>query len=353
MTGQMQYLARYLENHGAALTLLALIVVLIAQAVTILVVYLQLRRWRLSQRELLHRGRTWDQFFVATRREFEMLSTLIRRQDFSSFFASIERLEALVRRYEILLGRRTLSSDQEKRPRDKAAALVTAYLNKWGTGDFKTRADIVASVAAHVRHTIGTTLSGLQLSLDELDKTAGDKIDSALMMRLKNLAQTIVDKLEVFKAPDIRPNSSPEEPVELSAEIRRMVDLLVLASSKTINTTYELQEGVRSPLLLVHRLSVPIDSIIENATEEVKDNGRIRVSSRLEGQTLVVEISNDGPPINEPPERLYSGGFSTKGGDGQGLAVAKVVVEEMLHGRLSHRNEPDGWVTFAMSIPIG
>jgi signal transduction histidine kinase len=329
----------------------ALLAVLVAQLLTFLVVYLQLRRWRANQNDLMFRVVTWDRYFMGIGKDIEQLRDLIERQDFSSFFRSTELLDGLVRRYESLLNSLSrlprISSNGEDTPH------LTAYLARWSSGDFRTRADVVAVVATHLRHTIGTTVSALSVTLSDLEKSPNGRTDPEVMTRLRSLVQTIKDKLTVFTALANIQGDTPGEEVDLAKELRRIVGLLVLASRNTVNVTHELQEGLNVPTTLIRKLTVPLDCIVENATEAVKDNGRIRVLCKQVEKATVIEISNDGPPISQPVDALYSGGVSTKGGYGQGLVLAKMVVEEMLGGRLSHRNDPDGWVTFTIRIPGG
>ena len=78
-----------------------------------------------------------------------------------------------------------------------------------------------------------------------------------------------------------------------------------------------------------------VANLLDNAARHSPPGGRITASARIDAETLVVEVTDDGPGI--PPgertrvfERFSRGGVADNGGTGLGLAIARWVVE--LHG---------------------
>jgi two-component system, NtrC family, sensor kinase len=94
---------------------------------------------------------------------------------------------------------------------------------------------------------------------------------------------------------------------------------------------------------------------IEEAFEAGSELGHISISTRREGDEVVVEVADDGPGI--PPEireRIYEPFFTTKEvgkGTGQGLALARTTIEHH-HGSLSCATEVGAGTRFTIRLPI-
>ena len=96
------------------------------------------------------------------------------------------------------------------------------------------------------------------------------------------------------------------------------------------------------------RLTLALDTLIENAVKATSEDGLIELSLRREPGIAVIEVSDDGPGI--PPEMLGSiferftqlrkdGGGAT--GFGLGLSIVKAIID-MQGGTVSARNRPGG-----------
>jgi two-component system, NtrC family, sensor kinase len=89
--------------------------------------------------------------------------------------------------------------------------------------------------------------------------------------------------------------------------------------------------------------------------DERAEPGHISISTRTDGDDVVVEIKDDGPGI--PPEireRIYEPFFTTKEvgkGTGQGLALARTTIEHH-HGSLSCATAVGVGTTFTLRLPI-
>ena len=76
-------------------------------------------------------------------------------------------------------------------------------------------------------------------------------------------------------------------------------------------------------------------NLLDNAARHSPTGGTVRIAARAEAETLVLEVSDDGPgiPVEERDrvfERFTRGERATGGGTGLGLAIARWVVH--LHG---------------------
>jgi C4-dicarboxylate-specific signal transduction histidine kinase len=100
-------------------------------------------------------------------------------------------------------------------------------------------------------------------------------------------------------------------------------------------------------------------NILNNACDAIAElqpprRGLIDVTTRLEGDCVIVEIANDGPPI--PPDaanRIFDPFFTTKPigkGTGLGLSICHGIVVQY-GGAIEARNE-SGRVVFSIRLPV-
>ena len=88
----------------------------------------------------------------------------------------------------------------------------------------------------------------------------------------------------------------------------------------------------------------------------VDKKGRIRISTRRDGDQVEIRISDSGTGIPEDiRDRVFDPFFSTKGvgkGTGQGLAISYDVVTQKHGGTLSFESQPGEGTTFIIRLPI-
>ncbi len=88
----------------------------------------------------------------------------------------------------------------------------------------------------------------------------------------------------------------------------------------------------------LRKLSLAVSNLVDNAIKYGKDGGRITLSGKIEGESCVLEVADDGPgiPVEHLPrlfERFYrvdKGRSRELGGTGLGLSIARHIVES--HG---------------------
>jgi two-component system NtrC family sensor kinase len=93
-----------------------------------------------------------------------------------------------------------------------------------------------------------------------------------------------------------------------------------------------------------------------DAIEETGRRGRITVATAVEGTDVVVRVSDTGSGIPENVRsKIFDPFFTTKDvgrGSGQGLPLARGVVQEGHGGSLTVESVPGEGTTFAVRIPI-
>jgi signal transduction histidine kinase len=96
-------------------------------------------------------------------------------------------------------------------------------------------------------------------------------------------------------------------------------------------------------------------NIIDNAADALQGQGRITVRTRRLGESVVVEIEDNGPGI--PPEvrdRVFDAFFTTKPpgqGTGLGLNISYGIVVNRHRGDISLESEP-GRTCFQVRLPV-
>jgi signal transduction histidine kinase len=96
-------------------------------------------------------------------------------------------------------------------------------------------------------------------------------------------------------------------------------------------------------------------NIIDNAIDAMGGQGNLGLRAYPQDGRVVVEITNDGPPI--PPEiqsRMFDPFFTTKGpgaGTGLGLHITSNIVQLRHHGQIQVTSQPGG-TTFQVILPV-
>lgn len=100
-------------------------------------------------------------------------------------------------------------------------------------------------------------------------------------------------------------------------------------------------------------------NMVLNAADSIEEkgtHGTITVTSRAEGDDVVIEIADTGNGISDQVRnRIFEPFFTTKDvgrGTGQGLALARAVVQDQHAGRISLTSQVGVGTTFTIRLPI-
>jgi two-component system sporulation sensor kinase B len=119
----------------------------------------------------------------------------------------------------------------------------------------------------------------------------------------------------------------------------------------------EIEPPVREVMLDGHAFQQCLANLIRNAVEAIPRDreGTVKVGHRIDGDTAVFTVSDDGVGMTtEIIEKIRGGMYSTKGskGTGLGLLVIRKIVKE--HGGvLKIESEPAKGSTFRIEVPAG
>jgi signal transduction histidine kinase len=96
-------------------------------------------------------------------------------------------------------------------------------------------------------------------------------------------------------------------------------------------------------------------NLLDNAIDALGDDGTITIATRSDGDSALIEISDDGPGIpDELRERVFDPFFTTKDvgqGTGLGLATARRIIIDRQDGSLSLTSKP-GQTAFSVRLPL-
>jgi len=107
----------------------------------------------------------------------------------------------------------------------------------------------------------------------------------------------------------------------------------------------EISEALR--ILLVNAANA-----ISAMVGESGQKGTIRVRTAMEGDQAVISVSDTGGGISDQVgDQLFEPFFTTWGGGGQGLAVARDIIEGKHRGALTYETELGKGTTFHMRLP--
>jgi signal transduction histidine kinase len=161
--------------------------------------------------------------------------------------------------------------------------------------------------------------------------------------------------LDIVAAVDVSTRSSPR--AEL-VDLRGLVDAtLRMIESQFGRSVRIVRESDDWPTVRGSRtaLGQVITNVVVNAAQaaEARENGRVVLRAREEGDFLLIEVEDNGAGIPEEAlPRIFDPFFSLKedGGTGLGLAISRRIAREH-GGELSAENIPGGGARFRFSLP--
>jgi two-component system, NtrC family, sensor kinase len=168
----------------------------------------------------------------------------------------------------------------------------------------------------------------------------------------------IVQSMKIFAHPD----SQEEASVDLNQAIESTLTIARNEYKYVADVDTDFGE---LPAIVCHagEINQVVLNIIVNAAHAIGDaiegtevKGRISVRTRVDGEHVVITISDTGGGIPEAiRERIFDPFFTTKEvgkGTGQGLAIARSVVVDKHKGELTMESEIGKGTTFFIRLPI-
>jgi two-component system sporulation sensor kinase A len=209
---------------------------------------------------------------------------------------------------------------------------------------------VAGQLAAGIAHEIRNPLTSLKgfLQLMAAGKLANKNYFDIMKSELTRI-DSIVSELLMLSKPQV---------YELArTDVRILLDdTMTLLGAQAILHNIEMETSMGDePLWVVgveNQLKQVFINVLKNAIEAMTGGGTIVISSRREGEHVVVQIQDDGPGI--PEEQLCKIGqpfYTTKEkGTGLGLMVTYKIVHNH-NGRIAVRSELGSGTKFEISFP--
>jgi signal transduction histidine kinase len=191
--------------------------------------------------------------------------------------------------------------------------------------------------AADAAHELRTPLTALALQIQLLERARGEEERGAALARLDERvkrATRVVEQLLVLAR--LEPETAAQKPqrVALDALARAVAsDAAPLAAQKDVALSVSADPA--AVMASEDALRILAANLVDNAIRYTPPGGRVKVRTRRDGASAVLEVADNGPGIPEQErarvfDRFYRGADAAGSGSGLGLAIARQVAE--LHG---------------------
>ena len=232
----------------------------------------------------------------------------------------------------------------------------------------------MAHLAAGIAHEINNpvqfitdSVEFLQESIDELlGEAPVDDIDF-IRAQAPQACERALDGLrrvaEIVAA--MKSLSHPGSEEMTIADVNQIVrDAVTVASNETKYIAEVETELGELPEIPCHvgDLGQVFLNLIVNGAHAIRDRlgeeqrGTISITTRVEGEAVVVSITDDGSGIPEAVQaRIFDPFFTTKGvgeGSGQGLSISHAIIHDKHGGRLHFETAQGEGTTFYVEIPM-
>ena len=193
----------------------------------------------------------------------------------------------------------------------------------------------ISELAGGLAHEIRNPLSTLALNLELLaedfqdPETPRDRRVAAKVERLRRETQRLNDILENFLR-FARVQELDRRPADLNAVVDTLRDFCEPIASRqgvVIRTQYD--DDLPKAPLDVDLLEQAIHNLILNAEHAMPDGGELMLTTRRDGGSVVLEVTDTGVGMaDEVRSKIWDAFYSTRtGGSGLGLPTTRKIVE--------------------------
>jgi signal transduction histidine kinase len=221
---------------------------------------------------------------------------------------------------------------------------------------------LVAGLAHEIHTPLGAVVSSADLLRRRLDRLAGEPASAetvlpdfresvSVIAEGARRIEGVVKSLRLFS----RVDEAPLKEVDLHEGLDSTLELLRYRIGETIQVV---KEYGRLPPVACRpdALNQVFLNLLVNAAQAIEGDGEIRVRTRRDGESAVVEIEDTGVGISpDVLPRIFDLGFSTRGrgrGSGIGLALSRRIVED--HGGSIEASSTVGKGSrFTLRLPLG
>lgn len=212
---------------------------------------------------------------------------------------------------------------------------------------------LAGGVAHEINNPIATILAFTSLLTAEPERTPDDLEALWAIEQSAQRCRRIVDTMLRFSRRETR-----RQTVDLSEVVREAAALFQIQAKQhpRVEFDLELAEGLPRLSLNVGQLEQVLLNLLQNALQALPSReGRITVSTHLEGPALRLEVRDSGVGIAPAHlARIFDAGFTTKAegeGTGLGLAIVESIIREH-GGRVQVESQPGAGTRVHITLPL-
>jgi len=222
-----------------------------------------------------------------------------------------------------------------------------------------TRRELIGNIS----HEFRTPLAGIKAMVETLRDGAVDDKEAAwdfltrIDSEVDRLTQLVAELTELSRI-ETGKTELKKEPVSLNQLVDEVIaQLNPQTERQKLSISREFAADLPSVLADKDRVRQIIANLVHNAIKFTRPGGKITITTRTLGGSVVVDIADTGTGISREDlprvfERFYKGDKARAGeGTGMGLAIAKHVVEAH-EGSIWVRSEEGKGSTFSFSLPF-
>jgi signal transduction histidine kinase len=230
--------------------------------------------------------------------------------------------------------------------RQRAVERMRLDLVAWAGHDLRTPLSSVTVIVEALADGLVTDPQTVERYLQTAKRDL--RVLSLLVHDLSLLAQIDAGGLQLTKRVD-----------SLSLLLSEVADSFsVQVQQKKVCLVKEIAQGLEPTSFDALQMRRALTNLLDNAVRYAPEGGTVRVGARSAADRAVIEVWNDGPPVDPEDlphlfERFYRSDRSrsrTTGGAGLGLAIAKATVEAH-GGTITVESDSDRGTRFVLTLP--
>ena len=223
--------------------------------------------------------------------------------------------------------------------------------------------EVVGSVTSSVAHDFNNYLATMMGCVDLIRLKNPELEDLDILRRALNKAAVLTEQLLSFS----RKPKGESEFCDINSALRQTIKMLKKTKSGSVSIKFDLASSLPDVLISQSKLDQIVMNLVVNAYDAMPDGGEVTVRTwKMElddiyaeqlalpvGEYVMLEISDNGPGMDEMTQaRVFEPYFTTKeSGTGLGLATVFTIVKQM-NGRVILNTTLGCGTTFSIYIPV-